>query len=137
VPEEWFKEIAPDALRRQFARTPYAVSFRSATETFILVTLHITYGSEAAERAPELRGISRWMREWADRINAWSQNLIALGDFNIDRQDDPLWQAFTSTTCASGDCSPRRSPADVRPYLRGSLISFGTSRRPTTSRPFD
>jgi endonuclease/exonuclease/phosphatase family metal-dependent hydrolase len=97
VPEEWLEEIAPDALRRQFARTPYAVSFRSATETFILVTLHITYGSEAAERAPELRGISRWMREWADRINAWSQNLIALGDFNIDRQDDPLWQAFTST----------------------------------------
>ena len=29
VPEEWFNEIAPDALRRQFARTPYAVSFRS------------------------------------------------------------------------------------------------------------
>jgi len=77
VPEEWLEEIAPDALRRQFARTPYAVSFRSATETFILVTLHITYGSEAAERAPELRGISRWMRECADRTNAWSQNLIA------------------------------------------------------------
>ena len=28
VPEEWLNEIAPDALRRQFARTPYAVSFR-------------------------------------------------------------------------------------------------------------
>lgn len=97
VPEEWLNEIAPDALRRQFARTPYAVSFRSGTETFILVTLHVTYGDSSADRVPELRGIARWMREWADRTNAWSQNLIALGDFNIDRQDDPLWQALTST----------------------------------------
>jgi hypothetical protein len=44
-----------------------------------------------------LRGIARWMREWAERTNAWSQDLIALGDFNIDRRDDPLWQTFTAT----------------------------------------
>jgi len=73
------------------------VSFRSGSETFILVTLHVTYGDSSADRVPELRGIARWLREWADRTNAWSQNLIALGDFNIDRQDDPLWQALTST----------------------------------------
>jgi exonuclease III len=97
VPEEWLAEIAPDALQKQFARTPYGVSFRCGNETFILVTLHVTYGSSSAERAPELRGIARWMRQWAERTSAWSQNLIALGDFNIDRKDDPLWQAFTST----------------------------------------
>ena len=73
------------------------MSFRSGSETFILVTLHVTYGDSSADRVPELRGIARWLREWADRTNAWSQNLIALGDFNIDRQDDPLWQALTST----------------------------------------
>lgn len=97
VPEEWLSEIGSDALRRQFARTPYAVSFRSGDQTFILVTLHVNYGDDAADRIPELAGIARWMREWADRTNAWSQNLIAMGDFNIDRMDDPLWQAFTST----------------------------------------
>jgi hypothetical protein len=59
VPEEWLSEIAPDALQRQFARTPYAVSFRSGTETFILVTLHVASGSSPAERIPELRGIAR------------------------------------------------------------------------------
>jgi len=37
------------------------------------------------------------MRDWANRSNRWSHNLIALGDFNIDRRDDRLWQAFTST----------------------------------------
>ena len=73
------------------------MSFRSGSETFILVTLHVTYGDSSTDRVPELRGIARWLREWADRTNAWSQNLIALGDFNIDRQDDPLWQALPST----------------------------------------
>lgn len=38
-------------------------------------------------------GIARWMREWANLEMAWSHNLIALGDFNIDRQGDPLWQS--------------------------------------------
>jgi hypothetical protein len=41
VPEEWLAEVSPDALRRQFARTPYAVSFRAGRHTFILVTLHV------------------------------------------------------------------------------------------------
>jgi len=101
VPAEWFEEIGADALRRQFARTPYAVSFKTAETTFILVTLHVTFGSAATERLPELKGIARWMREWANRESAWSHNLIALGDFNIDRQGDPLWQAFTSTGLAA------------------------------------
>ena len=31
------------------------------------------------------------------RSGSWNQNLIALGDFNIDRRGDPLFDAFTST----------------------------------------
>jgi endonuclease/exonuclease/phosphatase family metal-dependent hydrolase len=97
VPEEKLIEIAPDALSRQFARTPYAVSFRTAGHTFILVTLHVIYGTDAAARKPELKAIAEWLTEWAQDINAWDHNLIALGDFNIDRQGDELYQAFTST----------------------------------------
>lgn len=29
--------------------------------------------------------------------NKWHHNLLTLGDFNIDRHGDDLWQAFTST----------------------------------------
>jgi endonuclease/exonuclease/phosphatase family metal-dependent hydrolase len=97
VPPEWLDEIGEDALRRQFARTPYAVSFRRNDATFILVTLHVDYGKSSAERIPELKGIARWMADWAARENEWHHNLIALGDFNIDRQGDELWNAFTST----------------------------------------
>jgi endonuclease/exonuclease/phosphatase family metal-dependent hydrolase len=103
VPQEWLNEVAPDALKTQFARTPYAVSFKAGTSTFILVTLHVTFGDPKRDRIPELKGIARWMRSWADQENDWSHNLIALGDFNIDRKGDPLWQAFTSTGLTAPD----------------------------------
>lgn len=97
VPEEELASVEPGALRRQFARTPYAVSFRCGDRTFILVTLHVLYGKSATERTPELRAIARWFDEWARDINAWDHNLIGLGDFNIDRRGDERYEAFTST----------------------------------------
>lgn len=97
VPDEQLRQgVGPDALQDQFARTPYAVAFRSANETFILVTLHVKFGAPA-QRLPELKGIARWMREWADdSADSLNQNLIVLGDFNIDRRGDPNFEAFTS-----------------------------------------
>ncbi|WP_458210785.1 endonuclease/exonuclease/phosphatase family protein [Haladaptatus sp. NG-SE-30] len=89
-------DISPDAFTRQFARTPYAVSFRAGNQTFILVTLHVRYGTPD-ERTPELRKIAEWLNDWARQVNSWDHNLIALGDFNIDRMDDPRYEAFTST----------------------------------------
>jgi len=97
VPPEQLESINPGALRRQFARTPYAVAFRSCNKTFILVTLHVIYGKRAEERVPELTAIADWLADWARDVNSWDHNLIALGDFNIDRHGDPLYQAFTST----------------------------------------
>jgi endonuclease/exonuclease/phosphatase family metal-dependent hydrolase len=97
VPEEQLERIEPGALTRQFARTPYAVSFRSGTKTFILVTLHVLYGEDEEERLPELKAIAEWLAGWARDINSWDHNLIALGDFNIDRRGDVLHDAFVST----------------------------------------
>ncbi|MGH2751819.1 MAG: endonuclease/exonuclease/phosphatase family protein [Actinomycetota bacterium] len=99
VPPEWIEaeHIEPNALRTQFARTPYAVSFSSGQQTFILVTLHVLYGESAEHRLGELRGIAKWLEDWAKREQSWGHNLIALGDFNIDRKDDDAYKAFTST----------------------------------------
>ena len=96
VPSKWARKIGADLIDEQFARTPYAVSFLSGPQTFILVTLHVRYG-KAPERAGELRAIAHWMREWARETNDFNQNLIALGDFNIDRADDPNGRAFRET----------------------------------------
>jgi len=95
VPNEW-KKTDDFSLERQFVRAPYAVSFKSASKTFVLVTLHINYGESADDRIDELKGIAEWMADWATQTNAYNQNLIALGDFNIDERGDLLNQTFLS-----------------------------------------
>ncbi len=81
----------------RFARTPYAVSFAHGTTRFTLATLHIRYGKTPADRAPELAALAQWLARWSAGPDPWGTNLMTLGDFNIDRRDDPLYQAFTST----------------------------------------
>jgi len=97
VPPKWLTSIPENALRRQFTRVPYAVSFKSGNMIFILVTLHVDYGNSADGRKDELKAVARWMKAWANRESKWHHNLLTLGDFNIDRQGNDLWQAFTST----------------------------------------
>lgn len=89
--------VAGEALAGQFTRTPYAASFNRGTATFTLVTLHVVYGQAATDRIAELKEIAQWLARWAHEGDAWGGNLIALGDFNIDRSGDPLYEAFTST----------------------------------------
>lgn len=90
-------KAAATVLTDQFARTPYAVSFARGATRFTLVTLHVFYGKKAAQRVPELTAIARWLARWSASKDPWGGNLIALGDFNIDRRGDPLYRAFTST----------------------------------------
>ncbi|MFV0571470.1 MAG: endonuclease/exonuclease/phosphatase family protein [Xanthomarina gelatinilytica] len=96
VPNEWIKTASQEALTEQFVRTPYAVSFKSNDQTFILVTLHILYGKKSSDRIKELKGIAKWLSDWAKDINVYHQNLIALGDFNIDERGDLLDETFIS-----------------------------------------
>ncbi|MEO1038946.1 MAG: endonuclease/exonuclease/phosphatase family protein [Pseudomonadota bacterium] len=80
----------------QFARSPYAVSFRAGAETFILCTLHVLYGKGYADRTPELTAIAQWVKDWAKDTASWGHSLIVLGDFNIDEQGDVNDRAFRS-----------------------------------------
>lgn len=97
VPKEQLdNNIGSDALDRQFARTPYGVGFKVKDKTIILLTLHVLYGDNAAERIPELKAIADWMYDWAKQLHRWNQSLMVLGDFNIDRKGDPAYEAFVS-----------------------------------------
>lgn len=84
-------------LRRQFARTPYAAGFHRNGIDVTLTTVHVIWGQDPSDRVEELRHFAEWMRAWADRPQDWNDNLLVLGDFNIDRLDDPLFEAFSST----------------------------------------
>jgi len=82
---------------KQFARTPYAAGFVRETTDFILATVHVLWGKSTAGRLDEISAFARWMRDWADQPKDWNRNLLVLGDFNLDRIDNPLYQAFVST----------------------------------------
>jgi endonuclease/exonuclease/phosphatase family metal-dependent hydrolase len=82
---------------RQFARTPYAAGFVRNGADFILTTVHVLWGGSPADRVPELTAFASWMRDWATRPKDWNRNLLVLGDFNVDRLDNPLFRAFVST----------------------------------------
>jgi endonuclease/exonuclease/phosphatase family metal-dependent hydrolase len=86
---------------QQFDRTPYIVGFESKGERFALLTAHIRYGDVPADRMDEVRSLAEYTAvEIRDRAKdeAEENNLIVLGDFNIDqRGDNPLFQAFVST----------------------------------------
>ena len=88
-------DLTASGLERQFARTPYAVSFTTGREELTLVVLHVLWGKNEAERVPELREIARWLADWPNREETWSKNLIALGDFNVNK--GPLYDALTET----------------------------------------
>ena len=101
--EAFLAALSPDAPFRQFARTPYAVSFRSGGHTFILVTAHVIFGDSASDRTGELRAIGQWLADWADRTKRFHQNLLLLGDFNIDRRGDANYDAFVAAGLETPD----------------------------------
>lgn len=69
---------------KQFARSPYAVSFTRADVEFILTTVHIVWDGAPAKRVPEIAAFATWMHDWAVRQGDWNGNLLALGDFNLE-----------------------------------------------------
>ena len=87
-------------LRAQFARPPFMVSFEAGPPAnptgFTLLTLHIDYGDTAADRTPEIATFANWLKRQAGQREDFNANLIALGDFNIDRLDDANGHAFLS-----------------------------------------
>lgn len=142
IPPEHLDSTEAEHLTRQFARTPYAVGFEALGQTFTLVALHAIWGSSEGERIRELAAIAQWLARWSRDRHAWDVNLIALGDFNIDRGDGPLHRAFTSTGLTVPDVlrTARRSVhagATSREALYDQIAWFeGAARGPARPLTF-
>ncbi|MBG6185635.1 exonuclease III, partial [Arthrobacter sp. CAN_A214] len=76
---------------------PYAAGFTRGSAGFVLTTVHVLWGTRAADRLPEITAFAQWMHAWAKRPDDWNENLLVLGDFNLDRIGNPLYEAFIST----------------------------------------
>jgi endonuclease/exonuclease/phosphatase family metal-dependent hydrolase len=113
----------------QIDRTPYIASFMTAGRPFMLATVHIVWGKQGdVERRAEetglladllLRAIEGPDGKQPDDFRA---NLLALGDFNVERDDDPIVAALTQRGMATAEvlADKRRTTSD-RPGGGGKI----------------
>jgi hypothetical protein len=88
-------DVTATILDRQFARTPYAVSFQAGAEELTLVTLHVIWGGRrgaACRRAPRDRHVARGLAEPREHVEQEPDHTGGL-----QRQSGPLYDALIST----------------------------------------
>lgn len=93
------KDVQRLRIGRQFARTPFLVSFVSAQNPFTLASVHVIWGRSAAQRVHEAEALAELLaltvRDPSPQTpDDFRRNLIALGDFNIARTGDAGYQAL-------------------------------------------
>lgn len=85
---------------RQFARTPFLVSFQAGWFKFDLCTVHIYYGAESGikldRRIDEIKTIAKDLSKRAEALSKSNTSMIALGDFNIVHPDHKTMEALKS-----------------------------------------
>lgn len=92
------KDLISNVTKRyQFSRTPFACSFQSGWLKFMFATVHIYYGkqskssNEYKRRVKEIQAVAK---AYAKRAKADDYNYVLVGDFNIDKLNDPTGDAL-------------------------------------------
>lgn len=85
-----------------FDRNPYAVAFRCGGFRFTLVNVHLFFGDDSdanqERRSLETFAVGRWADLRRQSANAYTADIIALGDFNMPAAEpgDPIFEALTA-----------------------------------------
>ncbi len=84
---------------RQFARTPFLVSFVSAGNPLTLASVHVIWGDDVPQRRHEAAALADLLKlavkdPSPKTPDDFRRNLIALGDFNIAKAGDAGFQAL-------------------------------------------
>lgn len=85
----------------QLHRIPYAASFRAGRFDFIVVNVHIYYGSNSKgkqHREDEINNIVSYIHKMAgaEGSRAFDRDIFLVGDFNIEKYADRFFEALTS-----------------------------------------
>jgi endonuclease/exonuclease/phosphatase family metal-dependent hydrolase len=100
VPPRWKYVIrVPGSTQkfRGFDRNPYLAGFRLGGLDTVLVNVHLYYGKNTAHhknrRFMEALATARWADLRRQSANAFSKNIMVMGDFNLEKVgwDDPMW----------------------------------------------
>jgi endonuclease/exonuclease/phosphatase family metal-dependent hydrolase len=101
----------------QLYRTPYLAAFQAGWFKFMLSTVQ------------EISSVARFLRDRANHPDAWSPNLVLLGDFNIYKREDATFRAITDADFAIPDLLQRIPGSNVRKDKFYDQIAFSTHAR--------
>jgi len=129
--------VEPDGTRvtkpvDQLYRTPYLAAFQAGWFKFMLSTVHILYGRDKAEppeRIQEISSVARFLRDRANHPDAWSPNLVLLGDFNIYARDDLTFSAIEDADFSVPEALQEIPGSNVRRDRFYDQIAFSTHAR--------
>lgn len=86
-----------------FDRGPYLAAFQAGGFRFVLINVHLFFGSDSAKadidrRRLETYAIARWADLRRGNPRAFTTDIIPLGDFNLPQVDaaDPIYSVLTS-----------------------------------------
>ena len=85
-----------DGTRYGHPRAPYLCSFRAGNFDFLALTTHTRWGSSLKGRQAELQMLADWIQQRSAAKGLEDKDLIVMGDFNIPRISDALFNALTS-----------------------------------------
>ena len=106
----------------QLDRTPYVASFTSAGRPFMLASVHIVWGvsGDLERRAEETGQLARLLENTisgpkGEQPDEFRANLLALGDFNAESEQDPIVGALKARAMVTADvlAGKRRTLTDI------------------------
>ena len=126
-----------------FDRSPYLGSFAVGIFSFLLVNVHLFFGSDASQvdvdrRTLETYAVARWANRRDQSAFVFTRNIIVLGDFNMPKTDpnDPIFKALTKLGLELPDHSTQIASAiasdhhyDQIAFLPGKAKQAFTGRR--------
>ena len=77
-------------------RKPYIASFSAGNFDFVLMSVHIRWGKNKSDRIKPLKLLAKWIDKRSRDIHGTDNDIILMGDFNIPKIDDDLYNAVTS-----------------------------------------
>lgn len=104
VPPSDLRYIKLPDVKQQFQgfdRNPYLASFRAGDLDFVLANVHLYFGPDSdagiERRCLEAYAVGRWADLRRRNKEAYTPNVLALGDFNLPVNDasDPVFRALT------------------------------------------
>ena len=99
--QRFIKIKGVDSKFKGFDRNPFLASFQFRNTQFLLINVHLYFGSNSKKqknrRALEAYAVGRYAQLRRDNKHAFTSNIIALGDFNIPmaQRGDQIYDALS------------------------------------------